>query len=191
MCKNMKHRILILLTCICFPLLGNAQVVLNSETYTHYGGTFTSGITVNNLEIGKVYTQSEVISAIDTPTLYYSYESEFGLGEVYKYENGCFSFTENGMFIGFFIDSDDFVVFEQYDGGIRVGDPITKVTELGIEGILQVQQNPSGGLVIKQPIKPTVLSTTIEVYEFWMYDEVMIFNTELGQIVSISYSSSL
>ena len=156
----MKHLKLILLFCLCFPLVGNAQ----------YGGTFTSSITVNNLTIGTQYTQTYLIASFGTPM--YSSMSEFGLDEGYLYGNSFFRFAENGMFVGFVVRDNTFLVLEQYNGGIRIGDLISKVSLLGGIG-WRLEAKPNG------------------MYELWMNDEVMYFKVESGRITFISYDTSL
>ena len=159
----MKRIKLILIICICFPFLGSAQ---------HGGTTFTSSIGVKSLRIGTKYTSVQIETIFGgSPTTYCSSISEFGLDEGYQYENSWFSFAENGMFVGFNITSDNFAVFEQYNGGVRVGNLISKVTQLG-----------AGGTLVAKPDGK---------YEWWLGDEVMYFRVENDIIVRIYYNASV
>ena len=121
---------------------------------------------------GLIDELNEITSVLGAPMTYNSHMSEFGLDEGYQYENSWFSFAENGIFVEFNILSDNFVIFEQDNGGIRVGDLISRVTELLRTG-WSLEAKPNG------------------MYELWMYDEVMYFRVENDLIVRINYSASL
>jgi hypothetical protein len=87
---------------------------------------------VNGVFVGGKYTKAQVEAKWGTPTNYSSNTSEFGLNETYDYSNNQFRFSDDGVFVEFYIDIPNFVVYTTFNGGIKVGDNISRIAAIGL-----------------------------------------------------------
>jgi hypothetical protein len=121
-------KILICATLAIIPYLGFAQ----------HGEPWNSDMDVNGINIGSVYTKAQVTAQWGTPTQYWSGMSEFGLDEEYNYTSNLFRFSDNGIFVEFGINTPNFIVYTAKSGGLKVGDPISRIEAIGLgEPLLQ------------------------------------------------------
>ncbi len=85
-------------------------------------------IDVEGIEPGARITYSEFVSRFGKPDSYKKYESEFGLSERYIVGKNKFSCEENGILYNFRLHDNRFRALTTYmDGGVRVGDPFSKL----------------------------------------------------------------
>ena len=85
-------------------------------------------IDVEGIEPGTKITYSEFEGRFGKPDSYKKYESEFGLSERYTVGNNKFSCEENGILYNFRLHDNRFRALTTYmDGGVRVGDPFSKL----------------------------------------------------------------
>lgn len=85
-------------------------------------------IDVEGIEPGTKITYSEFVSRFGKPDSYKKYESEFGLSERYIVGKNKFSCEENGILYNFRLHDNRFRALTTYmDGGVRVGDPFSKL----------------------------------------------------------------
>jgi len=128
-------------TLILLPHYGFSQV---------FGYTQATDLDVKGIFIGGTYTKAQVQAKWGTPTYYGSSTSENGLNEGYDYVVGQlynqFSFGDNGIFHSFYISTPDFPIFTKFNGGIKVGDTLSKLNSLGL-GTLVMQNDTSFALV--------------------------------------------
>jgi hypothetical protein len=121
-------KIFICATLATLPYLGFAQ----------HGEPWNSDMDVNGIYIGSVYTYAQVTAQWGTPTNYRSNTSEFGVNETYHYSTNLFRFSDNGLFNSFRLKTPAFVVYTAKSGGLKVGDPISRIEAIGLgEPLLQ------------------------------------------------------
>ncbi len=86
---------------------------------------------VNGIDIYTKMAKPDVIAIMGEPTKYKYYDSQDnGVDEWYYYNEDLLEFNE-GILIGFSIKTDRFpVMTKDVDGGIRVGDNISKLEQL-------------------------------------------------------------
>ena len=91
---------------------------------------------VSGIFIGGTYTKAQVLAQWGEPAQYWGESSEFGLSEVYDYVIDQlvhqFHFGDNGVFHTFNIRTSHFVVYTAFSGGIKVGDPISRIQSIGL-----------------------------------------------------------
>ncbi len=116
-------KIVFLATIIFLPFCGFSQIL---------GYTQATDMDVNGIFIGGKYTKAQVIAKWGTPTEYWSGTSENGLIEEYYYSTTTFRFSENGVFETFGIGTSNFSVYTAKSGGIKVGDPISRISAIGL-----------------------------------------------------------
>jgi hypothetical protein len=172
----MKHTKFILTLGIIAGMSCGVQAIPANSQYG--GSTWSSDFGVGVLRIGTRYTQSQVKAALGkSPTTYRSHTSEFGLSERYYYGENYFQFAENGIFVGFSVETNDYTVFEQYKGGIKVGNTIANLKSLKLRGTLELS------------------TTTAGEYKLTAGDSVVYFTVsgsgDSAKITSIYYSESV
>ena len=101
---------------------------------------------VNGIFIGGVYSKTQVQNAWGMATWYHASLSEDGLDELYDYgidpSRSQFLFGDNGTFHTLTVTTPNFVVCTSLSGGIKVGDPISRVEAIGL-GTLILQSDGS------------------------------------------------
>lgn len=121
-----------------------AAVGLFTSVKAQYSHSHTSDIGVSSLRIGCKYTGAMVEAAMGgKPTQYNTWHDEFELAEEYRYDACELRFVENGIFVEFSIATGRYPVFEQYRGGVRVGNFIDTLTRLGVPG-MHLCRRPDG-----------------------------------------------
>jgi hypothetical protein len=121
------------------PLFGLAQ-------YSPWNGEMN----VNGIHLGSIYTKAQVTDKWGESSKYESQISEFGLGEYYYYGSNHFEFSDNGIFITFYINTPDFVLWVTKNSGMKVGDDIAqKIRVFGLD-------HPLWALLIKVSKKGTL-----------------------------------
>lgn len=114
-------------------LIASMLCISICTVFAQYGNTGKLEIGVMSLRIGGVYTKAQVEEAMGgAPTKYEAWNNEFGLGEEYNYNSNILRFRETGIFVDFLIATNQYPIYVQYDGGIKVGDNISKFSQLGI-----------------------------------------------------------
>jgi hypothetical protein len=114
-------KILIYASLLVVPSLGFAQY-----------STWNSGMDVNGIYLGSIYSKTQVTAKWGTPTKYESQTSENGLIEFYDYGNNSFEFSDNGLFHSFHIRTPNFVFWASKSGGFKVGDPVSRLKSIGV-----------------------------------------------------------
>lgn len=85
-------------------------------------------IDVEGIEPGARITYSEFVTRFGKPDSYKKYESELGLSERYTVGKNKFYCEENGILYNFRLHDNRFRALTTYmDGGVRVGDPFSKL----------------------------------------------------------------
>jgi hypothetical protein len=113
-------KIIICATLAALPSIGFAQLGYSGPT----------DLDVNGIFIGGKYTKAQVTAKWGTSTQYRSSMSENGLNEVYDYSSNQFLFGENGVFHSLYINTPNFVFDVSNNGGLKVGDDISRVNAL-------------------------------------------------------------
>ena len=121
-------------------------MMLPYSVFSQSGYTCATDLDVKGIFIGGTYTKAQVQAKWGSPTQYRSNTSENGLNEVYDYSTNQFSFNDNGIFNTFYINTPDFPIFTKFNGGIKVGDTLSKLNSLGL-GTLVMQNDTSFALV--------------------------------------------
>ena len=81
---------------------------------------------------GNTYTYNTVISALGQPSRYWSGMGEDGLDEEYYFGPNLLRFSDNGILSEFALKNNQFAIYKSHlNGGIRVGDPVSKFQQLG------------------------------------------------------------
>ncbi len=157
-------------------LICTFAVLLPVVVFAQYGYSGPDEIDVNGIFIGGQYTKAQIVAKWGGPTKYRSNLSESGLNEVYDYSinniNSQFMFGENGIFHTFVLETSTFIVYTAFDGGIKVGDSISRVQAIGLgtpelykSGIYHLRRNNA--------------------------DDPIVFRVENGVIKQISFVSSI
>ncbi len=107
-------------------------ILLSSCGFTQPVNSQATDMDVNGVFIGGTYTKQQVEQKWGSPTKYRSSESESGLNEIYDYAGAQFHFNENGIFASFSISTANFVVYAKLNGGIKVGDPFSRILAIGL-----------------------------------------------------------
>jgi len=128
---------IIFATLILLPHYGFSQLLGYSQA---------TDLDVKGIFIGGTYTKAQVQAKWGIPTQYRSNVSEFGLDEIYDYSTNQFCFGDNGILNSFYINTPDFPIFTTYNGGIKVGDTLSKLNALGL-GKLVMYDSTSFALV--------------------------------------------
>ncbi len=115
--------------------------------FAQSGFTQATDMDVNGIFIGGKYTKAQVTAKWGTPTKYWSGMSEFGLDEEYYYTSNLFRFSDTGIFGEFQIDTPNFVVFTSKNGGIKVGDDVSRIEAIGL-GTPLLQRDRPGVFII-------------------------------------------
>ena len=93
---------------------------------------------INGLIIGEHYTDAQMRAALGEPTRYRSQVSELGESRTYQYgpidNYDLFRHSEMSGFNIFGVSTPKFTLF---NGKLKVGDNISKVTQLGVVGRLE------------------------------------------------------
>jgi len=117
--------------------------------FSQSGYTQATDMDVNGIFIGGAYTKTQVEVKWGAPTTYRSNTSEFGVNEEYVYIHNqldnLFRFSDNGRFVSFFIKTSNFAVYTAFNGGIKVGDNISRIQAIGL-GTPVLQSDGSYGL---------------------------------------------
>ena len=163
--KNKKIKFGYIALFVLLPFIARAQ----------YGNVGISDIGVKGLRVGGKYTKNQVITAMGGhPTKYFTFTNDksVGINESYIYDSSSLYFVEDGILVDFVIKTNTYPVFEQYNGGIRVGDPITKINQLGVpDAVLTKKTNTE--------------------YWFGANDDVVVFMLDVNnKITQISYNFS-
>jgi hypothetical protein len=116
-------KLMLCMAILILPLCGFAQ----------HAPSQISTMDVNGVFLGGTYTKAQVTAKWGTPTKYESQTSEFGLLELYDYGNNSFEFSDNGIFHSFYIDTPNFVFWASKSGGLKVGDSISRIMEIGLK----------------------------------------------------------
>ncbi len=96
---------------------------------------------VAGLVCGNVYKYADVTAKLGQPSSYRSIEGEEGLDEEYYYRTNLLRFQGNGVFTDFVLENTQFAIYTAYlNGGIKVGNPVTKFQQLGF-GSLKLKQD--------------------------------------------------
>lgn len=150
---------------LILPFCGFAQLL---------GYTEPSTLDVKGVNIGGKYTKTQVEKKWGTPTKYWSGMSEFGLDEEYSYIvdkiKNLFRFSDDGIFNSFYVRTSNFPVYTKFKGGVKVGDNISKVQEIGL-GTPVLQKNGT--------------------YHLDLGDDPLVFKHSKGVITEISFVSSI
>ncbi|MDP3451786.1 MAG: hypothetical protein Q8R90_02420 [Bacteroidales bacterium] len=97
---------------------------------------------VNGMKLTETYNYTYVINKFGTPDSYWSGPGEDGLDEEYYYGPNLFRFSENGCFGAFTLEDNRFAVFTlDMQGGIKVGDSVTKFNQLGFGQLISRGNN--------------------------------------------------
>ena len=113
-----------------------ALILLPYYGYSQSGYEEATDMDVNSVYIGGTYTQVQVQAKWGTPTTYWSGSSEFGLDKEYTYTQNqlinLFRFSDDGIFVFFYIRTSNFSVYTAFIGGIKVGDNISRIQAIGL-----------------------------------------------------------
>jgi len=113
-----------------------ALIMLPHCGFSQSGYTQATDMDVDSVYIGGTYTQAQVQEKWGTPTRYWSGTSEFGLDEEYTYTQNqlinLFRFSDDGIFVFFYIRTSNFSVYTAFSGGIKVGDNISRIEAIGL-----------------------------------------------------------
>jgi hypothetical protein len=92
-------------------------------------------------------TYAQVVAKFGKPDLYHKVNDEFGISEDYVYgNNNRLHFEETGKFKNFVITESRFAVLTlDIDGGIRVGDPLSKLDNFKYGKPQYVRTDEDGG----------------------------------------------
>ncbi|MCI1785692.1 MAG: hypothetical protein LKI59_06100 [Bacteroidales bacterium] len=84
---------------------------------------------VDGMRVDQKMTYAQVVAKFGKPDLYHKVNDEFGISEDYVYgNNNRLHFEETGKFRNFVITESRFAVLTlDIDGGIRVGDSLSKL----------------------------------------------------------------
>lgn len=91
---------------------------------------------IEGVDIHQKLTKIQIIEKFGQPTSYETYESDDGtLEEIFYYgQDANEIYFTGGKLSGFSIDDDSFVVLtKSVTGGVKVGDPLSKVSSLNPE----------------------------------------------------------
>lgn len=91
---------------------------------------------IEGVDIHQKMTKSQIVEKFGQPTSYETYESDDGtLEEIFYYgQDANEIYFTGGKLSGFSIDDDSFVVLtKSVTGGVKVGDPLSKVSSLNPE----------------------------------------------------------
>ncbi len=96
---------------------------------------------VEGVEIDSVMTYAQVVAKFGQPDEVKVQEADFPEGsKIYRYHYGSnyLIFSDVDGMIGFAIQDNRFAVITNYlEGGLRVGDPLSKVQNVDIKGYLE------------------------------------------------------
>lgn len=106
--------------------------LLTTPLFSQSGYLRATHMDVKGIFIGGTYAKTQLESKWGVATKYKSSMSEFGLDEMYYYNDTWFKFSDNGIFIEFVIRSSHFPVLTTYSGGIKVGDNISRIQAIGL-----------------------------------------------------------
>ena len=130
---------------------------------------------VKGLRIYQKYTKQQILSALGQPTRYDTWGSGAELGQEFYYGESLFHFEDNGFFKGFIVyDPEYLTMTDLVPGGVRVGDPISKILS-------------RDNLVIKSyPQEGTDCDTEYCIRLDW-WDDLYVVYVKNGRITSIGY----
>ncbi len=156
-------KIVFVATIIFLPFCGFSQIL---------GYTKATDMDVNGIFIGGKYTKAQVIAKWGNPTDYRDSTSESGLNETYYYSSDTLRFSENGVFETFNIKTSKFAVYTAKSGGIKVGDPISRISAIGL-GIPVLQSHGNYSLSLNSIDEPLmfVVSNSI-ITEIWFMSSI-------------------
>jgi len=98
------------------------------------------GLDVNSIDISREYTKQEVVEAWGEPDIYYHNESDNGISERYYYGNSGMMFSD-GYLTTISLSDNKFSIFTSKSGGLKVGDPLHRISELKLGELIQTDQN--------------------------------------------------
>ena len=89
---------------------------------------------VEGVDIHQKMTKSQIVEKFGQPTSYKTYEADDGTPEeIYHFDKNRINFS-NGYLSEFSINDDSFLVLtKSVTGGVKVGDPLSKVSSLNPE----------------------------------------------------------
>jgi len=149
-----------------------ALTMLPYSVFSQSGYTSATDLDVKGIFVGGTYTKTQVQTKWGTPTKYWSGMSEFGLDEEYCYSNSLFRFSDNGIFVEFYIKTSNFPVCTAFSGGIKVGDNISRIQAIGLG--TPVLQNDGTYYLFRSGL-----------------DDPLIFKHSNGVITQISFTTSI
>ncbi|MGM9737662.1 MAG: hypothetical protein ACI3ZT_04515 [Candidatus Cryptobacteroides sp.] len=116
---------------LLMPLTALGQNVIEDDYHIQFE-YFEKGdslmIDLEGLHIGQKADSARVVSIFGIPDKYYKCDEEYGLTEVYSYGKCFLHFEANGCFLDFTLTDNRFAaLIDTIEGGVRVGDPISKL----------------------------------------------------------------
>ena len=167
--KTIIQKLLVIAALILLPYYGFSQLHEAHTSDLDVKGTYS-------IYIGSIYTQAQVQAKWGTPTTYWSGSSEFGLDKEYTYTQNqlinLFRFSDDGIFVFFYIRTSNFSVYTAFSGGIKVGDNISRIQAIGLG--------------------TPVLKSNGKYYLHRNYsDDPLVFEHSNGVITAISFDTSI
>ncbi|MCI1640306.1 MAG: hypothetical protein LKI42_03400 [Bacteroidales bacterium] len=107
---------------------------------------------VDGMRVDQKMTYAQVVAKFGKPDRYLKRYDEFGLTEEYFYGKTWFHFEETGKFKNFVIKDRRFAALAlDIDGGIRVGDPLSKLDNFKYGKPQYVRTDDDGELYLLYP----------------------------------------
>ncbi len=104
---------------------------------------------VEGVEIDSVMTYGQVVAKFGVPDKFEVQDADFPDGAkiwYYKYGKNELVFSNTDGLIGFYIYDDRFSLITNYlEGGLKVGDPLSKIQNVNIQGPLEHHCNEPDG----------------------------------------------
>lgn len=127
---------------------------------------------LSGLVVQENYTKQQIVDALGEPDAYQFSETEAGYGrltEFYHYKENSITFID-GAIGCFYLADNRFSIFTAESGGLTVGDPLNRVSQLKLG-----------------PLVP--LSDGRFCFEGW--DDILILVTKKGRITEIIFTESI
>ena len=125
-------RKIIFIIFMLLPLTALGQNVIEDDYHVEFD-LFKKGeeplmIDVEGIHIGEWVDSAKVVSIFGKPDRYHAYDTEFGISQVFQYGGSWLHFEANGCLINFRLSDNKYAaLIDTIEGGIRVGDPISKL----------------------------------------------------------------
>ncbi len=107
---------------------------------------------VDGVDITTKMTYEQVVAKFGQPDEVYEWDEDFpegSKGREYQYGESMFRFSDRDGLIEFGISDDRFAVITHYiEGGLRVGDPLSKIQNVNVGGPLKRHSERGDGTVI-------------------------------------------